>query len=222
MPKDAQISHISLAEQARDALRDQIISGKLKPSERIDLNELAQKWSVSPTPLRDAVNSLEAAGLVDIHPRRGVFVAVLDREGLRETYQLRAAFEGMAARLVATTAPLVELRMVLERMLSADTLRGRDRRKRLIELDDLIHDFIFDHCPNRKLKRMMASVRDVLRWSQRTIIHAQMEGYEASLPEHIAICRALIDRNPDAAEATMRRHLNNTLTRLEGYLDMAA
>ena len=199
-PKTAKFSHVSLADQVRDALKDEIISGRLRPNDRIDINEYAQKWSISPTPLRDAVKHLETTGLVEIQPRRGVFVADLDRAGLAETFELRIAFEGMAARLAADRVPDQIARDTLERYVAAGRMSGVQREAQLEEIDDLIHNVVFDYCGNKRLRRMMESLLDLVFWSKQTIVRNVPVAYEVTLPEHIAICGAIVARDGEAAE----------------------
>ena len=216
--KTSVLNHTSLADQVRDALKDEIISGRLKPKNRIDLNEYAQKWSISPTPLRDALKNMETTGLVTIHPRRGVFVADLDEAGLTETFELRVAFEGMAIRLATRNIPDEIAREVLEKYRSAGAAGGTERIARLREVDDAIHDIAFEYCNNKRLRKMIESVRDLIFWSKQTIIRNVPEPYDATLPEHLAICEALVGRDGDAAERAMRAHLENSLARIMEWL----
>jgi DNA-binding GntR family transcriptional regulator len=215
MAKDPMFMQTSLADQARDALREQILTGELPPGARIDLAELAAAWSISPTPLRDAVKALEVTGLVEIAPRRGVFVAELDRKGLRETFELRMAFEGMAARLASHRLP--------EGLASDAAARYRQAgtagEAALAEVDSLVHDIVREHCGNERLKKLMESVKDLIVWSRRTIIRNLPEAYATTLPEHLAICDALAARDAEASEAAMRAHLTAALGRIETYLD---
>lgn len=216
--KTSVLNHASLADQVRDALKDEIISGRLKPNDRIDLSEYAQKWSISPTPLRDALKNMETTGLVTIHPRRGVFVADFDEAGLAETFELRVAFEGMAIRLAARNVPEKIAREMLEKYRAAGATAGSERIARLREVDDAIHDIAFEYCDNKRLRKMMESVRDLIYWSKQTIIRNVPEPYEATLPEHLAICEALVSRDGDAAERAMRAHLENSLARIMEWL----
>ncbi len=219
MLKTAVFAHQSLADQVLDALKDEIISGRLKPNDRIDLNDYAQKWSISPTPLRDALKQLETTGLVAIHPRKGVFVADLDRVGLAETFELRIAFEGMAIRLATRNVPAPVAANALRKYRQAEKATGNARLGQLQQVDDLIHEIGFQYCNNKRLRKMMESVRDLVLWSKQTIIRNVPEPYEATLPEHLAICEAVVAGNGDAAERAMRTHLENSLARIEKYLD---
>lgn len=216
--KTTVLNHASLGDQVRDALKDEIISGRLKPNDRIDLNEYAQKWSISPTPLRDALKNMETTGLVTIHPRRGVFVADLNQAGLAETFELRVAFEGMAIRLTTRHVPDAIAREVLEKYKAAGAVGGSKRIARLREVDDAIHDVAFEYCNNKRMRKMMESVRDLIFWSKQTIIRNVPEPYDATLPEHVAICEALVKRDGDAAERAMRVHLENSLARIMEWL----
>ena len=219
MLKATVFSHQSLADQVLDALKDEIISGRLKPNDRIDLNDYATKWSISPTPLRDALKQLETTGLVAIHPRKGVFVADLDRVGLAETFELRIAFEGMAIRLATHNVPAPVAANALRKYREAEKATGNARLGRLQQVDDLIHEIAFEYCSNKRLRKMMESVRDLVLWSKQTIIRNVPKPYEATLPEHLAICEAVVAGNGDAAERAMRTHLENSLARIESYLD---
>ncbi|ESW60331.1 MAG: GntR family transcriptional regulator [Rhodobacter sp. CACIA14H1] len=219
MTKESFLIQSSLADQAREALRDQIISGKLPPNARIDLHDLAQQWNISPTPLRDAVKALESSGLVEIQPRRGVFVAGLDRKGLRETFELRMAFEGMAARLAAVHLPDGLAADAGRRYRAAGAMPADLQETALQEVDTLVHDIVRDNCGNSRLIRLMEGVRDLVQWSRQTIIRHVPESFAASLPEHLAICDALAARHADGAERAMRIHLDGVLARIEDYLD---
>lgn len=215
MPKDPVFIQTSLADQARDALREQILSSEMPPGARIDLAELAAAWSISPTPLRDAVKALETTGLVEIAPRRGVFVAQLDRTGLRETFELRMAFEGMAARLASQRMPDGIAADCAARYRAA----GTQGEQALAQVDSLVHDIVRDHCGNQRLRKLMESVNDLVVWSRRSIIRNLSEAFATTLPEHLAICDALVARDADASEAAMRAHLSAALGRIDAYLD---
>jgi DNA-binding GntR family transcriptional regulator len=217
--KPAVFTHQSLADQVLDALKDEIISGRLKPNDRIDLNDYTTKWSISPTPLRDALKQLETTGLVVIHPRRGVFVADLDRAGLAETFELRVALEGMAIRLATRNVPAEVAATTLRRYRDTEKANGNARLNQLQKVDDLIHEIGLTYCNNKRLLRMMESVSDLVLWSKQTIIRNVPEPYEATLPEHLAICEAVVAGDGDAAERAMRTHLENSFARIESYLD---
>ena len=209
----------SLSEQVEIALREEILSGRLAPRERISLSHYSKVWNVSPTPLRDAVRQLGAQGLVEISPRRGVFVAAIDRNALKEIFDLRLALECLAVRLATPLIPAEEAQRVLDLYKKAKNAAGpKERERSLSKIDNLVHTVVVQHCGNTRLKRMMEDLSDLVRWSQRTTIAHLREPYEATLPEHIQIAEAICARDPEAAAAAMHAHLSNTFERLDAML----
>lgn len=100
----------SLAEDAADRIREEILSGGFLQGEHLVEARIAEQLNVSRGPVREAFKLLRAEGLLEEEPRRGTFVVSLSPADVREIYGLRAAIEGRAARLLASdpAAPAVE------------------------------------------------------------------------------------------------------------------
>ena len=92
----------SLAEDAADRIREQILAGGFGQGEHLVESRIAQQLNISRGPVREAFKLLRAEGLLQEEPRRGTFVVSLSPEDVREIYGLRAAIEGRAARLLAS------------------------------------------------------------------------------------------------------------------------
>jgi GntR family transcriptional regulator of gluconate operon len=90
-----------LAEDAADRIRDEILSGRLSRGERLVEARIAAELHVSRGPVREAFKLLRAEGLLQEEPRRGTYVVSLSPDDVRELYDLRAAVEARAAKLVA-------------------------------------------------------------------------------------------------------------------------
>lgn len=218
MKNEQAFDKVSLAEQARDALKDEIFSGALKPGDRLDLSDYAKRWSISLTPLRDAAKSLETSGIVEISPRRGIFVVELDRKALREIFELRICLEGSAIRLAAQHVPREVAQEALDSYCRAGAAPAGERENALAEVDFVVHRLAKDYCGNARMQRMMESVWDVFEWSRHTIIHTVPIPFENTLPEHIEICQCLVDGDGDRAEQAMRRHLEHAFQRIDAEL----
>ena len=95
-------------------LLDAIDAGELAPGARLVEAELAARFGVSRTPVREALNRLETQGLVARDPRRGTVVASLDYDQLGELYALRTVTEGFAARMAARHAAPAEIALLEE------------------------------------------------------------------------------------------------------------
>src|SRR6202166_4788519 len=94
-------AHSSLHDQVVTELRQAILSGQLKPGERLVEGKLADELGVSRNPVREAIRVLASEGLVDVAARRGASVAVMSDQEARETIEVRALLEGQNARLAA-------------------------------------------------------------------------------------------------------------------------
>ncbi len=89
------------ATQLRDSIEDEIATGLLKPGERLDEVSLAERFGVSRTPIREALQQLAAAGLVELRARRGAIVSAPDPSQLMEMFEVMAELEAMCGRLAA-------------------------------------------------------------------------------------------------------------------------
>ena len=107
----------SRVRELRDVLEDDIVDGRLNPGDRLDEVNLAERFKVSRTPIREALQHLAAAGLVDVIPKRGAFVAQVSLPQLIEMFEVMAELEGMSSRLAArriTEPETAELANALE------------------------------------------------------------------------------------------------------------
>ena len=118
----AQISFLlskSLTQLVQGELERQILSGELGAGERLNEVALAQRLEVSRGPVREALRSLEEAGLVSFEKNRGATVRVISPESAVEIYEIRAALEALACRRLAaraTSAQVDELRPLVDEM----------------------------------------------------------------------------------------------------------
>ncbi len=122
LPPRGPVSHPSLKDSAADYLREQILTGQLTPGTKIDQDEISDALGVSRLPVREALIELANEGLVDAVPRRGAFVARLERADIVDHYRVFGLVAGLAASRAATSltdAQLVELRQVHESFLAA-------------------------------------------------------------------------------------------------------
>src|SRR5689334_3512269 len=96
--------------ELRDAIEEAVVSGTFAPGQHLDEVELARRYGVSRTPVREALMQLSAIGLVVSRPRRGVVVARPSPEQLIEMFDVMAELEGMAGRLASRRAGAEDLK----------------------------------------------------------------------------------------------------------------
>jgi DNA-binding GntR family transcriptional regulator len=116
---DGELETYSLVDLAVDRLRRDILSGRIDPGERLVEEQLTRRLGISRAPLREAMRLLAQQGLVEHIPRRGVRVATLSDDDVRELYELRDVLERHAVTSMPERPDLTGLRAALEVMRTA-------------------------------------------------------------------------------------------------------
>lgn len=147
-----------------DSIRALIVSGRLKPGERIREEEIAAEHGVSRVPVREALRRLEAEGYVELIPYQGASVAVPSRSSAMELMQVRRALEVLAARLAAASRG-GGLAQQLEQV-THEGLQGADRseRERHPDLVEEFHDLVARASGNQQLVELLDQLRTKVRW----------------------------------------------------------
>lgn len=153
----------SLREMAVSTLRRGILSGALKPGERLVETAIAEQIGVSRAPVREALRQLEMEGLVVSEPHRGTFVVELSCVDLWEIYTLRAAVEGLAARLVTQRAHAGTMSRLKQVVTEMEQASGEDDRARLAALDMSFHEMLCRAAGHSRLLDVWLSMIDQIR-----------------------------------------------------------
>lgn len=192
------------AADAYENLLRAIESGAFPPGARLREVELASRFGISRTPVREVLQRLELQGLVVHEPHHGAVVATLDYAQITELYQMREVLEGTAARMAATHATEPEIAL-LDDMLTRDSQLLGDP-DRLAETNKAFHNHIRNTARNRYLVTMLESLRLSLALLGRTTLAVPGRGAE-SVAEHRAIVERIAARDPEGAEAAARAHI---------------
>lgn len=102
MKQNSLEKHQTLRERILETIRDAILKGSLKPGEKVAEPELAERFGISRTPIREAFRQLESEGYLTVIPRKGAVVAALSEKDVDEFYAIKSILEGYAAELAAT------------------------------------------------------------------------------------------------------------------------
>jgi DNA-binding GntR family transcriptional regulator len=185
--------------------------GEYRPGDRLVEAELADRFGVSRTPIREALQRLETQGLL-ARDGRSLMVASLDHDQLGELYVLRAELEGLAARLAAQHAAPEEIRVLWEMVRRDRDLVGSPGQ--LARANKRFHRQIHLASHNRYLIQQLEMVHRSMVLLSTTTLAAEGRGVQA-LGEHEEIVRAIEARQGEAAEAAIRAHISQAFeTRL--------
>jgi DNA-binding GntR family transcriptional regulator len=190
--------------KAYERLRQAIATGQLKPGDRVLENELASWLDMSRTPVREAIASLEADGLVTMNGAQGRVVTKLDYQSVMELYAVREVLESMAAGLAARNASDMEIAALREMLEREEQIL--DDSGRLVDHNRRFHEAIYYCSHNRYILKM-------LEYIQTAMLLLQPAGRlgaarrETALPEHRAIVDAIESRDSSAAEEAIRKHV---------------
>ena len=195
---------MSRAEHAYQMLFQAITQGSLKPGGRILEAELASRFGISRTPVREALRRLESEGLVCTAPRRGMIVAQLDLQAIVELYQMREVLEGTAARLAAEQCSDAEVYNLCE-LLDQERSEQHDPSEQASK-NRTFHNAIYLAAHNRYLLKSLNSLRDAMALLGPTtyMLHGRPP---IALSEHAAIVQAIENRDGAAAEEAAREHI---------------
>lgn len=194
------------AEDAYQDIRGKILSGTIKPGDRLREGELAEKLGLSRTPVREAIRRLESDGLLIHEPHKGVVVAQLDYQAVTELYLVREVLEGTAAALAAqhaSEAEVAALTDLLENQLPDATDPAQASR-----LNRVFHRAIYHGAHNRFLIKTLDGLAQSMALLGRTTLGLPGRQTEA-LAEHRAILDAIARKDSTAADEAARAHIRS-------------
>lgn len=200
------------AAQVYGSLRDEILDGRLRPGESLSVLKIAERFGASRTPVRDAFVRLESEGLISLVDRQGARVSSVSVRSVRDLFEMRMLLEGKATAQVAEGAGGDDrIRLAFDELHDQFAAVTRDvpaNRDRFYELTEAYDQAVITHAANEYLSRTIAELRP--HSARLRIIAHSPERLAESLDEHLALCRAIVDSDPETAAAACIQHLRNT------------
>jgi DNA-binding GntR family transcriptional regulator len=207
------------ADQIADHIRKSIFEGKYLPGDKLKETEIASLFSVSRTPVRESFRRLEAEGLAEFLPNKGVIVPQIDVHDIDEIFELRILIELYCVRKfirIATERHFEEIEKILDQMKNALSSKNIPNYFALA-LD--FHDYYIKHCQNRRMYAFFNSIRNSMRIAQ-SILGETDAFCQKSLDEHVEIMRLLKNRS-QACEKALRLHIEDACGRMREKIDRA-
>lgn len=191
-----------------NTLRKAILTGQLKPGERLMEVHLANRLGVSRTPIREAIRKLELEGLVIMIPRRGAEVAQITVKNLQDVLEVRRALDALSVELACdriTEEEILELRQACAAFEQAT--RGKDAAV-IAKADVALHDIIVRATGNKRLQQLVNNLSEQM-YRYRFVYIKDESQHEKLIAEHKEIFESILERNKERAERAAKLHIDH-------------
>jgi DNA-binding GntR family transcriptional regulator len=198
---------MTLAERLRLKLEEAIASGRLEPGSRLDEQEIAQRFGVSRTPVREAFRLMAANHLVELRGRQGATVRSIKAPALVEMFQVMAELEGLCARLAARRVSKAwgsEITEIHQRLIRAGESGDVDA---FYDVNQEFHEAIYEASRNAFLAGQTRKLRNQVAGYRRRVTHMPNRIAD-TIREHEAIMQAILAHDAERAHSAMRDHVN--------------
>jgi len=206
--KDGDNDYLPLRDVVFNTLRQSILTGELKPGERLMEIHLADKLGVSRTPIREAIRKLELEGLVTMIPRRGAEVAQITEKHLKDVLEVRRALDALPVELACERITQDELADLMDaRDLFAKAIKTKDANK-IAQADVAFHDIILIASRNDRLMQMLSNLSQQM-YRYRLEYVKDDEHYDRLIEEHNIIFDAISRRDSKVGAEAIISHIDN-------------
>lgn len=204
---NAPISTSLLANLQRD-----ILTGRLKPGQKIVEQELCNEYGVSRTPIREALRQLEADGLVENILNRGAFVIGMSDQDYEDMFDMRKAYEVQAVEWAIQRITEEEMERLEETFEFMEFYTMRNDIEKMLVINTGFHQIIYEASHNRMLQKQLASYQNFLKYKNSQVVRS--DSYLTTvLEEHRVIFKAFVDKAPREGTLAMEIHMNRSKER---------
>lgn len=198
----------TLKEQIVDSIKEAIAVGELKPGEKICETKLADELGISRTPLREAIQILESEGFLKVMPRRGAIVSEFSKKDIKDIYEIKAALEGLAARLATknmSDAAIDKLEEINDQLKSM-TFSNEKSVGRFFKVHNQFHDVFLKASDNERLYQLNCHLMEPFKRFRLTSL--AIEGrFSQAVKTHEEIIQVFRERNAEKAEELVTQNV---------------
>ena len=217
---NTQINWRTKTEMVYSTLREAIMSGDLKPGERIVLSKVASDLGVSTIPVREAIKQLATEGLIDLSAHNEATVSRLSEQDFRELADIRVLLESYATRLATEQSTLEFIAELKGELAEMQDCVAQVNYKRYGVLNLNFHQTIHAFCGNEQLEKMIDSIT-MRTYRARAIFSYNQSRLRESFAEHQAIVEAIVAGQAErAAELVAAQTMIGLKLFLQYSLDM--
>ncbi len=200
-----------------DELESLVLSGELRPGSKLDEQGLARRFSVSRTPVREALRRLASTGLIELHPNKGAFVSLMTSSKLEQMFVAMAELEATCARLAAMSMMPIERRNLQRLHESMGEMVLTDSIQSFVDANDALHSMIYAGAHNTFLEEATSNMRRRLAPYRRSQFRIKGR-ISSSHQEHDGVVRAIVAGDPARAHAAMLHHVDQVGASFEKLL----
>ena len=203
-----QNAFLPLRDVVFNTLRQAILTGELKPGERLMEIHLAEKLGVSRTPIREAIRQLELEGLVIMLPRRGAQVAHITEKSMSDVLEVRLALDELAVKLACERITDEEIERLREACIRFEEAVDSADIRNITSADVAFHDIIFAASRNNRLIQMVNNLAEQM-YRYRFEYIKDDSGWQSLITEHRMITDAIAMRDPELSARAIHVHIKN-------------
>lgn len=189
-------------------LRQAILTGELKPGERLMEIHLANKLGVSRTPIREAIRKLELEGLVIMVPRRGAQVARITEKSMSDVLEVRRALDELAVELACRRITEEEKEQLKNACLQFEKAVTTNNVREIAKADVGFHDIIFSSTGNVRLTQMVNNLAEQMYRYRYEYIKDENQ-HDMLVKEHRRIFDSIMKNDTEEAKEAIRIHIEN-------------
>ena len=191
-----------------NTLRRAILTGELKPGERLMEIHLANKLGVSRTPIREAIRKLELEGLVIMIPRRGAEVAQITEKSLKDVLEVRRALDALCAELACDRISDEGMENLKQACNKFEHATSTEDAATIAEADVALHDIIVQATGNERLIQLINNLSEQMYRYRFEYIKDESR-HDNLVAEHREIYESIVSRDKERASAAAKLHIDN-------------
>jgi len=200
--------YLPLRDVVFNTLRQAILTGDLKPGERLMEIHLANRLGVSRTPIREAIRKLELEGLVIMIPRRGAEVAQISEKSLKDVLEVRRSLDALCAELACDRITQDGIEALKDACAEFEEATKTKDAKIIAAADVALHDIIIEATSNDRLISLINNLSQQMYRYRFEYIKDESQHENLAL-EHQAILNAIMNRDKEAAAIAAKNHIDN-------------
>lgn len=209
---DMELNNAPLYNSLLGKLQKDILTGKLKPGEKLTEQNLCKVYGVSRTPVREALRQLETDGLVENILNRGAFVIGMSDQDYEDMFELRKAYEIQAVKWAIERITEEQMDKLEETFEFMEFYTLRNDIEKMLTINTGFHQVIYEASHNRMLQKLLSSYQNYLKYKGVDSVYE--DNYLTTvLEEHRAIFKAFKDKDVKAGALAMEVHINRAKER---------